>query len=81
MQVLPDVTQECDKYMFYMPSLPDITPKYETGQKNVRKLSNCDDIKQNNEQGLLQSPTILDQLANLHSDTLCNLAPLPCGEV
>ena len=41
--------------MLYMPSLPDITvltPNYDTGQKNVRKLSNCDDIIQNNEQDL-----------------------------
>ena len=36
-----------------MPPLPDITPNYDTGQKNVRKLANCDDIIQNNEQGLL----------------------------
>ena len=38
---------------FYMLSLPDITPNYDTGQKNVRELSNYDDIKQSNEQGLL----------------------------
>ena len=42
-----------DKYMLYLPSLPDITPNYDTGQKNVKKLSNCDGIIQNNEQELL----------------------------
>ena len=48
-QCLPDVTSV--GLMLYMPSLPDIIN--DTGQKNVGKLSNCDDIKQYNEQDLL----------------------------
>ena len=75
--------ERCLLVPFYILSLPEIKPNYDTGQRNFRKLSNYDDIKQSNEQGLLlyKSPTILDQLANLHSETLCDLAPIPCGNI